>query len=481
MNTVLTLKGFKRIYDQIELSDFAFVNYLVGENGSGKTSILNAISSFNESGNLRKFFGPDSTMQFIADGKKQFIKWNSTNPNKIDNVGDLHPNIFLVKGKDDEEKGGNGLNGVLNIDSRIGISSSQSLDELNRFLQSVGHSRLKAKKFVDQKDPFNQDNGKLIFQSTEGTMEPRLIADGLRVLFNLEQSFSKWVPELEKTRTVNLVVLEEPERSLHPTFQKKIPLVLDSLRKQLSRETSTRTFFFVSTHSPFVITASSSFDHQRVYPMQNGKLLAINRTNLSWDESNRSQGYEGTECAYVVSKMLGADITDLGYPENYCILEEHSLQIILDLANRKGIIKNFQFISASGINKSLDLSETIYEIEKLNTLIKCNPYYFDKYLLVVDNTRNITGSSFGERVKRISKSLGSRMIELSLSSLEDYYSNIDSEIAMQAHREISQANDDQKGAIKAKYAKIISSKVHNEADFSRLFNHELDSLKKTQN
>ena len=479
MTTKLTLKKFKRIYDQIDLKDFTFVNYLVGENGSGKTSVLNAISSFNENSNLRKFFGPESTMQFLADEKKQYIKWNSANPNKIDNEGDLKPNIYLVKEKDDEEKGANGLKGVLQINNRIGIGNAESLNEFNKFLESVGHSELIAKKFVDQGDPFNQDNGRLIFESPEGIMEPRLIADGLRVLFNLEKSFTKWASEMNNTRTVNLAVLEEPEQSLHPTYQKKIPLLLDRLRQQLNPEAAKRTFFFISTHSPFVVSSSSSFDHQKVYPMQNGKLLSINRSNLSWDESNQSKGYEGTECAYIVSKMLGADITDLGYPENYCILEEHSLQIILDEANKKGIISNIQFVSASGVSKSLDLSEMIYEMEKLNTLIKCNPYYFDKYLLIIDNTQNITDPTFKQRLNRIAKSLGSRLIELRQNSLEDYYPNLDHEVAIQAQEEISRAHRDQKGVIKAKFAKLISSKVNNESDFSKLFNHELDFLKRT--
>jgi len=55
------------------------------------------------------------------------------------------------------------------------------------------------------------------------------------------------------------------------------------------------------------------------------------------------------EVLWVVGQVLGGDVTDLGYPENDCILEEYSLQVILKNAKVEGIIRNIQVISALGI------------------------------------------------------------------------------------------------------------------------------------
>ncbi len=175
--------------------------------------------------------------------------------------------------------------------------------------------------------------------------------------------------------------------------------------------------------------------------------------------------------------MLGADITDIGYPENYCILEEYSLQLILDDARNKGIIRNIQFVSASGVSKSLDLSETIYEIEKLNTLIKCNPYYFDKYYLVIDNTDDIKDDALKKRLGKIRGRLDKRFVELTLHSLEDYYSNLDGQLEKIAKEEIAKKpNPTEQGVCKANYATKIKDKIVDRDTFSKLFNGELDFL-----
>lgn len=478
MNTKLTLKKFKKVTSEISLNDFAFVNYLVGENGSGKTSVLNALSYLNDGGNSRHFFGAESIVDFSVDNKVAQLFWNISNPNKTENRSNLPLNIHLMISNGENEKGMNNLRGKAKIDSLIGVGDAVSLDRLNTFLEETGNSKLVAKKYVDQNDPFNQDNGRLIFESDSGTVDPTFIADGLRAKHNFSKTIKEWILAIDNTNFTNIFIIEEPENNLHPNFQKEIPHILNSIFEEINPEIAKTVFFFISTHSPFIITASSKYQNQKVYPLQNGKPLSIDYNKQSWIETDESYGYKGSQCAYIVNKMLGADISDIGYPENYGILEEYSLQIILDSARDKGIIKNIQFVSASGISKVADFSNTIYEIEKLNTLIKCNPYYFDKYFIIIDNLDEIDDPKLKDRMKKIEKRLDSRFIELSQHSLEDYYQNIDREIWENANNELSESTEKNKGNIKAKYAQFISAKITNNQTFSILFNTELDFLLK---
>lgn len=176
--------------------------------------------------------------------------------------------------------------------------------------------------------------------------------------------------------------------------------------------------------------------------------------------------------------MLGADIADLGYPENYCILEEYSLQLILQDVKQKGIIKNIQFISASGEAKAASFIENIQAIENLNTLIKCNPYYFNKYLVVLDNYQSLE-PSLKARLNNIKSKLGLRFIELQKKSLEEYYEDFENTIDQDAIQKLSQeSNHKRKGAIKAEMARLISEKIITGDDFQKLFANELNSLLK---
>lgn len=477
MTSELKIKKFKKISEEIHLQDFANINYFVGENGSGKTSILNSISFLMDGLNARQFFSPDSIVKYSYGEKTQYIYWNESNPNKTESIGNLEPHIYTIISNVENEKGQNNIKGRIKINEPITITNQDTLDKVNDFLSGIGQEKLTAEKILDQSNPFSQDNGRLIFKNDKETVEPRYIADGLRALYNLNQTLSSWMIKFTNPNQTYFIIIEEPENNLHPKFQKAIPNLLDQLYNSIDSDIAKNVFFFISTHSPFIISSASKFLNQKIYPLEEGKLLEVNSVTNTWSQTNSHNGYKGSECAYVVSKMLGADITDIGYPENYCILEEYSLQKILDTAREKGIIKNIQFVSASGVNRSIGFADTIYEIEKLNTLIKCNPYYFDKYYLILDNTAEIQDKGLHARLETIKNRLSERFIELSLNSLEDYYLNISQELH-DAFASESEAEKDKfkKGLIKAKYASEISNLIVNKESFTKLFNGELDFL-----
>ena len=370
-------------------------------------------------------------------------------------------------------KGSNGLKGKAKLDSNITVNSETTLEKFNSFLSEIEHVNLTAKKIIDDKNPFNKDTGRLIFESKIGIINLEMIADGFKVLYNFKTNLKNWIKSGQNSLT--LVLIEEPETNLHPNLQKQIPKLINDLYENLTKEDAKKIFFFISTHSPFIISSAANYVNQTVFPLKDGKPLIIDFKTLGWKNTNVSKCYHGSECAFVISKMLGADVTDLGYPINYCILEEYSLQIILDYARNKGIIRNIQFVSASGASKLLSLSETVNELEKIDTLIRCNPYYFDKYNIVIDNTKELE-PSIKTRIEKIKAKLKNRFIELSQHSLEDYYSNLNTELANQSKIEIDKAIGLDKGRIKAEFAIKITKNIINKESFSKLFNGELDFL-----
>src|SRR5690606_5157135 len=129
-----------------------------------------------------------------------------------------------------------------------------------------------------------------------GNINPSMIADGITSLFILRKFLNEWIEKINESQSVSFIIIEEPENNLHPNLQKNIPLLLHNLCKKLKPELLEKTFFFISTHSPFIISASTKFPEQKVYPLQNGKPLKIDFSQNTWIETNSSEGYKGSEC-----------------------------------------------------------------------------------------------------------------------------------------------------------------------------------------
>lgn len=81
MNPTLRIKNYKKISEEIYLKDFSQVNYIVGKNSCGKSSILNALSHLKDGSNSRRFFTKDSVVEFSIGEKKRFIAWEDKNKN----------------------------------------------------------------------------------------------------------------------------------------------------------------------------------------------------------------------------------------------------------------------------------------------------------------------------------------------------------------------------------------------------------------
>lgn len=378
--------------------------------------------------------------------------------------------------------------GNASIGAKVDLSGTFNIGEeplfqsFNETLELLQMESLRPEKIFEKKSVWEKDLGKLVFIERDYEIDTHHIADGVRTIHNLRIFFNLVAKTLSSLPTTtlnrmdgsvaNFVIIEEPETNLHPKFQKAIPQLLQGFIDGLGSGIRDKTFILVTTHSPFIISATTKFPDQKIYPIANGGLVVIDSQKQEWKESNNSAGYKGHEVSYVVGQMLGGEITDLGYPENYCILEEYSLQLILDYVKEKGFIRNIQFVSASGIDNVPNLTDRANQIISLNTLIKCNPYYFDKYCVIVDN---YDGKS--AKLNNLKEKLGNRFIELSCSTLEEYYVNLDSEIHKDAVERISKATSHtEKGLIKADSAKQIAKLIRTPQDFSKLFKNELDEF-----
>jgi len=472
MTISLKLKNFKKISKEIELIDFDRVNYFVGKNGSGKSSILNALSFLNDETNAKHFFTKESIVHLQIDDKHHSLIWIDEDPNHVTKKSSLYIELYTF----DElayEKGANGISRHKFTYTNIG---KEQLEFINETASYLGLNEIKAERIINNDDPWSNDVGTRVFKQDNVQLNLNFLSQGFKSFNDIRSIILNSLLDIDRKQRANLngifILIEEPENNLHPDLQKKIPNYFDEILSQIPTEIKCKTFFFVSTHSPFLIGASANYKDQKVYLISDGSPLDLELKNV-----NISSGYRGYQCSWIVSQMLGSDITDFGYPENYCILEEYSLQLILEGLKSKNLIRNIQFVSASGVMRAVNFSETINELLNLNTLIKCNPYYFDKYQIIIDSLDGL-GAKEKEKIHKLKSSVGERFIELKERSLEDYYKNIDLDIHKMAIEEILMAKGREKGPIKSKYANLILNKINSREDFANLFNNQLDFLLK---
>lgn len=451
----LKIKNFKKIKGPLKLVDIDSVNYLVGKNGSGKTSILKAIEALDNNGQASQSMSEDGFVKMTYDDINKTIKYTALNRTfHIEGDGGMITNVHVFSSDQFDYK----------LDTQL-------LNFLNETNKNLGEQNIEAKKIMTE-DPFDRSDSETVFFQEGIKILPALIADGIKAMNALFFFLSKTITLINSTKGGNahlhIGIIEEPENNLHPEFQKLLPGILNATLGKLIPACRNRFAFFVSTHSPFIISQAAQYGDQKIYLLDRGHLL-----DLKGAQVKTSRGHAGATSAKVVGEMLGASVTDLGYPTNYVILEEYSLQLLLQSLQEKRLIKPVQFISCSGANKVEDM---IKSLENYNTLLKCNPFYSDNYLVIIDSVQSHNKET-QTRIAKIKDRLGKRFIELKNNCLENYYKNLDVNIYQAFANDIRYVVDwREKGIIKSKYAGLIANLITNKADFSRLFNNELDIL-----
>jgi AAA domain, putative AbiEii toxin, Type IV TA system len=117
-----------------------------------------------------------------------------------------------------------------------------------------------------------------------------------------------------KEEGTTVFCIDNPANHLHPSWQKKLPMILEHLSKEYGLQ------FFVATHSPFIISAAAALGDEtslnnkghssplsKVYFFEMGH-VAGKQGKIS---TKGNDGYWGSKAIHISSMMLGAGLSDL--------------------------------------------------------------------------------------------------------------------------------------------------------------------------
>ncbi len=328
----LELKNFKRIKEEpLYLDYLGSVNYMVGENGSGKSSILeylylNSVFQNLESARFKEekllkekldiLFDPDEIGVFLE--KNEFD--NSLKGKKCCFItSDLNFKYFekLAPGLKKESTGDLSLFELIKILESLGFyyftpfdvsnpeavarTSIKNKDQFNKFLSFF-------EKLIDK---WNRRHPDFMLKKKKSLVDVTSNSAGKLQVYKI---FYFVAMEVAKNGDLKSIFLfEEPEANLHPQWQKMIPEMMEFLSFEVPDSQ-----YFISTHSPFVISSAgeivendleksgysrSKFEkkyrvRQKIYLIEKG-------------QCRRSEGSWGFNAVGKSAKIVGAGLGDV--------------------------------------------------------------------------------------------------------------------------------------------------------------------------
>ncbi len=280
------IKKFKRIGTKgVYFQKLTKVNYFVGENGSGKSSVLEYI--------FAKY--PNRSV-FLKDSLSAIDFWHQVGYSDLclhntegfwwENVFEilLQKNIIILE-----------LVGYLILlenNKKESIFNKSLIQKSKKILKNLNISNFKQTNKIQSLD---------ISQIVGG--ENKLLNIVCAILV---------ASKLTKTE---IILIDEPETHLHPSLQKKLPDIFGFLSVLLNIQ------FFIATHSPFVVSSVGELTEietkelnfpqkdsytQKVYFLKDGQVA--DKHGLLTHYGNK--GYTGKNVGYIASKMLGIGLMD---------------------------------------------------------------------------------------------------------------------------------------------------------------------------
>lgn len=186
-------------------------------------------------------------------------------------------------------------------------------------------------------------------------------------LFNwsIRESFSDQIfPQRYNRRSPELMVvgIEEPENSLHPKVQKKIPQLLESWISRQSLKVPI--LIVVSTHSPFVIKGASDFAaSQTVYGLNDCNLINLTGGD---DETTAQNGVSGSQALIVANELLGSGIGDF-FPNPILLTETSVHELLKGLSKSTGHSIDEFVVTAGGDG---DINKRIGNLEQMVKMLR---------------------------------------------------------------------------------------------------------------
>ncbi len=342
----IEIRNFKAIQNEpLELKGLTNVNYLVGKNGSGKSSVLEGFricitthtptsEIFTSLGDFRSIFR--SNTKFIFD--LEYSRNNILEKKKFETsfVKDAtSANGFTIK-PTDHDISTEPYHLLLLYYHVYTLSNQQHLtqtlsldfdsieedikDDLIDFLNEY-EPIFKTDKVVDVYKSLGRASVIQLRTNTQ-VINLKSLANGVKILVSIYLTLL--YPPLQSQKTERIILIEEPETGLHPEYQKLIPEMIKRIAIEYNKK-GIKTQFFISTHSPFIISAAAKLvedDYDDFKNLEENKGLSAKEIKNKFKPSqkvyqiedgqcNIEEGVWGAKSISTSAKMLGAGFSDL--------------------------------------------------------------------------------------------------------------------------------------------------------------------------
>lgn len=459
----IKIKNFKACKN-IELNYLGEVNYIVGKNRSGKSSLIQAIYNNLSINGIKKRYEDlllkqeDDTWidhikcerqgyidsikfkEFIKDDTDINIEFYSHSYENhlaifISQESEILKDLYFISSRKED------------IDDRIEDLVWKSLTH-SFYLEWSSLQNLQTSSYEDggyglhQKydgffgeiiDDYRDENNNIIPERAfidnikdHKLYSPENISSGEKTLYSLIRvlnSLDKNHPLYHKSRqgyssdmldNMNLVIcIEEPESGLHIEWQKRIPKVINRIlillkEKNEEQESNIDIQFFITTHSPFFIRNALSYYNHKIFHIEDGVCKSfINKESIDnggvIDLENilNSVGFEMKDIYYSNCLIYVEGASDLLYIEYWLNLYQQSLTPKFD----RGL--DYDFIEYGGTLASHLIMQSKNRYEKNYKYI--NILYRNRNIFFISDNDSIVsggkGSTFENTKDRIQKEI----------------------------------------------------------------------------
>jgi predicted ATP-dependent endonuclease of OLD family len=378
MLSSISIKGFKSPFSDFNLNDLKNINYLVGKNGCGKSSILEALWLFSLKADL-VYAGPEKRCdvfqehyRIVQEGKT--INLNSTDDTSyqdrstleisdkvlfidIEKISSLrvanksklsreYINIFgnIVDGKrilfdaacneilsrypkgeeivrrkmdytiSDKENQNSILEKYLDPKYSFKNYNKVNISELTHLLKDQYHESSCQPGWQEIKEFWRSENA-ISTTPNANDFSTSQQASGNSLVLSLPLIFALLV----ENPKYEYILIEEPEVGLHPELQKLLPRLFQKMVELSKIHLKKDIQFFISTHSPILVRHALDIHNQKIYHIKGSQNIKgdikINSVSLQDIKSNNFVNFDS------IIKDLGFEMTDLYYANKLIYVE----------------------------------------------------------------------------------------------------------------------------------------------------------------
>lgn len=286
MLTSLNFSDYKRIKNPgIIMQELGLVNYLVGGNNSGKTSVLNYIFEINFDKSL-----------YICDSFTELDVINKFDYSLLKN--------FNIKDNIWQQVFDSYLNNA-HI-AVLDLVCSEGFYNQCKLFDPVSHKA--AQEIVNQNKQLH-NNSEIEYGDKVNNIAVSII-------------------DAVQKRDVEIIVIDNPSNKLYPIISKQLPTLFELLSENFGIQ------IFVATHDPFLISGVARYtdpesqittNNQRVYFVTDGRI-----TSKTGKISNKgSAGYSGERIIKVATHLLGVGLSDLFASDQFSFASSYKPTVVL--------------------------------------------------------------------------------------------------------------------------------------------------------